>query len=390
MIEWLFAIAVLVIFYTFVGYPWVLSVVVFFKRLFRRRQTERSNPDVWPNVCLFVTAYNEAKYVHAKVQNSLGLDYPQDKLTILWVTDGSTDGTPDLVKKYPGVQVEHVSERRGKVHAMNRGMQFVKDPIVVFTDCNTLLSPNALKDLVRHFSDEKIACVAGEKRVLNADGENVAAAGESLYWNLESKVKQMESELSSVVGAAGELFAVRRELFPPVEADCLLDDFLISMRLVINGYRVVYEPAAVAWEKGSLNVREELKRKSRIAAGGIQAMIRLPQLLNPFHVGWISFQYLSHKVLRWTIAPWALLVALVSNVLLVSTGSSSIYQIVLVVQSLWYVAAFLGFLMERRAKRNKLLVIPYYFSAINFATVQGLVRFLKGKQQVAWEKAQRA
>ena len=273
-------------------------------------------------------------------------------------------------------------------------MKYVKAPIIVFTDSNTLLLPDSLLNLVRHFQDEKVACVAGEKRVLKTDQVNVAAAGENLYWKLESRIKRMESELSSVVGAAGELFAIRRELFKPVEEDCLLDDFQISMKMVAVGFRCVYEPEAVALEKGSMNVWEELKRKSRITAGGLQAMVRMPVLLNPFRLGWLSWQYFSHKILRWTLAPWAILFAFVSNIYLVLVNPANslelIYIAIMILQVLWYLFAFVGFKREGAGTGNKLFYIPYYFTAINYAAIRGLFRFLRGSQPVTWEKAERA
>ncbi|PTN08459.1 glycosyltransferase family 2 protein [Mangrovibacterium marinum] len=390
MLEWTFWIALITLFYTYVGYGLALGLLVALKRLWRRPQPLLL-PAEWPEVCLFVTAYNEADCVAAKVENSLQLNYPASKLKFLWITDGSDDGTPELLTKYPGIRVEHLPERRGKVHAMNRGMQFVDTPYVVFTDANTMLSPEAIQQLIRHFQDPQVACVAGEKRVLAADWSNVAAGGEKMYWSFESTIKQLESELSSVVGAAGELFALRTSQFQPPSADSLLDDFQLSMGLAIAGYRVVYEPAAVAVEQASLNVSEELKRKNRIAAGGLQSMVRMPGLLNPFRVGWLSFQYFSHKVLRWTLAPWALVLALVTNILLVAGNSSElIYIILLVLQGLWYLFAGMGFMLEGRCRGNKLFFIPYYFTAIHIAAFTGLYRLVRRKQSVAWEQARRA
>ncbi len=391
MFEWLFWIALLIIVYTYCGYALVLMVLVSLKRMLFGKRSEVQNQEEWPEVTLFVTAYNEADFVRSKVENSLQLSYPKDKLKFLWITDGSTDETPELLQKYQQVRVEHLAERRGKVHAMNRGMQFVETPYVVFSDTNTMLSADSLQNLVRHFRNPKVACVGGEKRVLTEGGTNVAANGENMYWSFESKIKQMESELSSVVGVAGELFALRTELYRSVPEDCLLDDFQISMGLAADGYRVVYETNAIAVETASLNVKEELKRKSRIAAGGLQSMVRMIQLLNPFRLGWLSFQYFSHKILRWTLAPWALIVALVANIALVVTDSSElIYILSLGFQFLWYLLALLGFILEGHLRGNKLLFVPYYFTAIHFAAIKGLYRFVGNKQSVAWDKAQRA
>lgn len=393
MLEFAFWLCIGIVAYTFAGYFVLLFILVRVKLWFTSKRDVPSDPEEWPDVCLFVTAYNEADCVKAKVANSFELDYPADKLSFLWVTDGSTDQTNELLRAYPEIQLEFEPERRGKVHAMNRGMQFVNSSIVVFTDSNTLLNPQAIKNLVRHFQQDEVACVAGEKRVLKADGGNMAAAGENMYWNLESFVKQWESELSSVVGAAGELFALRREYFQPAADNCLLDDFHLSMGVVLKGKRVVYEPQALAFEGGSSSVSEELKRKIRIAAGGMQALVQLPALHNPFQCAWLSFQYLSHKVLRWTLAPWALFAVFPLSAFLAFSSTdnniSGFYLLVFVLQFVWYLFAFVGFMREGRSRSNKMMWIPYYFTAINGATIMGQFRFLSGRQQVLWQKARR-
>jgi cellulose synthase/poly-beta-1,6-N-acetylglucosamine synthase-like glycosyltransferase len=391
MLEWVFWIALGIIGYTYGAYAMVLAVLAGAKRVLFGRAKKQTDPGLWPEVTLFVTAYNELDCVVAKLENSLQLSYPKEKLKFLWMTDGSTDGTAELLKKYPGIRVGHLPERRGKVHAMNRGMQLVDTPFVVFTDTNTLLSPDSIQHLIRHFQDPKVACVAGEKRILSEGQLNVAAEGEKMYWSMESKIKQLESCLSSVAGAAGELFAIRTERYRPVEDDCLLDDFRISMGLAAEGYRVVYEPRAAAVENASLNVQEELKRKSRIVAGGLQAMVRMPELLNPVRMGWLSLQYFSHKILRWTVAPWALVAVLLANIALVAGNSSElIYIVALLFQLLWYLFAFVGFMVEGRARGNRLFFVPYYFTAVHFAAFVGFYRFVGQKQPVAWVKARRA
>lgn len=393
MAEYLLAVALLIVFYTFAGYGVVLALLVGAKRLVCKKRQTPDNPTQWPQVCLFVTAYNEADCVAAKIENSLQLDYPADRLTLLWVTDGSDDGTPAILRRFPRIQVEHMPERRGKIHAMNRGMQFVKAEIVVFTDANTLLEPSCLKKIARHFSDPEVGCVAGEKRVMKPETGTAAATGENMYWSFESQLKRLESELSSVTGAAGELFALRSVAYRSLPDDCLLDDFQLSMRLALRGYRVVYEAGAIAREQGSATVSDELKRKSRIAAGGIQAMIQLPALLNPARAGWLSFQYFSHKVLRWTLAPLSLPVIFAANLALLlrpANSSELIHILLFAAQTAWYLLALLGWLTERTKLENKLFYIPYYFTAINLAAVKGLILFFAGRQPVTWEKARRA
>ncbi|MFW5830933.1 MAG: glycosyltransferase family 2 protein [Prolixibacteraceae bacterium] len=341
-----------------------------------------------------MTAYNEKDYLRQKVENSFQLDYPKEKVQYLWITDGSDDGTPDVLMGYEKLEVHHSPERRGKMHAMNRGMQFVKAPVVIFSDTNTVLNKTAIREIVKQFSNPKVGCVAGEKRIAEQRADAAAAAGEGVYWKLESKVKKMDSELNSAVGAVGELFAIRRELFEEVETDTILDDFIISLRIARKGYKIAYTPNAYAEETASLNVREELKRKIRITAGGIQTMIRLTDLLNPFKYGMLTFQYFSHKILRWTLAPFSLFLVLVLNFAVVWQQSAftewNFYTVFLYLQLFCYILAVIGWFFENRKLRFKFIFLPYYFVSINYASIRGVFRFFRGKQSVNWEKSKRA
>jgi cellulose synthase/poly-beta-1,6-N-acetylglucosamine synthase-like glycosyltransferase len=247
---------------------------------------------------------------------------------------------------------------------------------------------------VAKFSNEKTGCVAGEKRILEKEADAAAGAGEGLYWKMESWVKKMDAELNSAVGAVGELFAIRTELFEDVETDTLLDDFMISLRIAQKGYRIAYTPNAFAEETASLNVGEELKRKIRIAAGGIQTIFRLKSLLNPFRYGMLSWQYFSHKVLRWTLAPVSLFLILPVNLLIVWQQKSwfefGFYTAMLYVQLLCYLLAAVGWYLENKKLNFKLLFVPYYFLFINYTSIRGIFRYFKGKQTVSWEKSKRA
>jgi len=335
-----FWILLFLLLYTYIGYALVLFVLLKIKRLILKGKDLPGDTLYEPDVCLFVTAFNEKDYVKQKVENSFSLDYPKEKIQYLWITDGSDDGTPDLLKKYDLLEVHHLPERQGKMHAMNRGVKFVKAPIIIFSDTNTILGKNSIREIVVKFSIEKTGCVAGEKRIVEKDADAAAGAGEGLYWKMESWVKKMDAELNSAVGAVGELFAIRTELFEEVETDTLLDDFMISLRIALKGYHIAYAPNAYAEETASLNVVEELKRKIRIAAGGIQTIFRLKSLLNPFKFGLLSWQYFSHKVLRWTFAPISLFLILPVNMLIVWQQNSwfalSIYSTILYIQILCY------------------------------------------------------
>ena len=360
--------------------------------LFARARTPRplTDPDEadLPAVTVIIPAYNERETLPAKLANCRDLDYPRDRLTLLFVTDGSTDGSDAFLRAQPGVTVLHDPRRQGKSAAMNRAMQVVDTPIAVFTDANTRVNREALRRLVRHFADPHVGCVAGEKRV-HAGDQAVAGAGESLYWRYESTVKRWESEVGSVMGAAGELFALRSNLYTPLPLDTLIDDFVLSFRIAMAGYRLAYEPDAYASEAASVSVEEEWKRKRRISAGGIQAVLWLAPLLNPFRYGWLSVQYLSHRVLRWTLVPLLLALLLPLNAWL-AWRVGGIYGWLLAGQFAFYAAAWLGWRLEMRAARRKLLYVPYYFTMMNLAVFAGAWRYGRGQQSVLWEKSRRA
>ena len=381
-----FWISLFLIFYTFFGYGILLYLLIRIKRLFSSvRRTQYSFHEM-PTCTLIVAAYNEKGLIEEKIANTLGLKFPEGKLEIIFVTDGSTDGTPDLVARYPQIKLLHSDERKGKISAVHRAVAQVTSEIIIFTDANTFLNEDALTLICRHYADPKVGAVAGEKRV-TIDATADATAGEGFYWKYESKLKEWDSELYSVVGAAGELFSVRNSLYVPVPSNSILDDFMISMRIAEKGYVIIYEPEAYAQEGTSANIKEELKRKVRIAAGGIQSVIWLKSLLNPFRFPIISFQYISHRVLRWTITPILMILLFIINVFIVLNEAPFFYTLVLIGQVLFYLSAYLGKVMEERKLRVKLLFIPYYFCVMNYAVLAGIVRFFKGKQSVMWEKA---
>ncbi len=394
MLHFLFWLMLLALFYSYAGYALILRALVGIKRLLPSHRTKLPDPEFEPEVTLFVTAYNEKEYVTRKISNSFSLDYPREKVQHLWITDGSDDGTYEMLREIEGVEVYHQPERKGKIDAMNRGIAYVKSPFVIFSDANTRLSQNTIREMVACFSDPGVGCVAGEKRIIQRNAENASAAGEGLYWKFESWVKKLDAELNSAVGGVGELFAIRTDLFEPVEKDTLLDDFIISLRIAAKGYRIAYTPEAYAEESASLNVREELKRKIRIAAGGVQTMLRLGYLLNPVKYGILSWQYFSHKILRWSVAPLFLFLFLPVNAALVAHEGTwtqcTFPTVVLWVQLFCYLLALAGWFLEHQRLRLKLLFVPYYFVAINYASIRGIIRYFRGAQQVAWEKSKRA
>lgn len=384
----IFWISLFIIIYTYVGYGVVLFFIVKLLRVFRKKKKLDPNYEL-PTVTLIVAAYNEEYCIEEKINNTLALEYPSNKLNFIFITDGSTDRTSDIIAKYPSIKLMHQPGRSGKIVAVHRAMYEVNTEVAVFTDANTLLNKQALINICRHFQDPTVGAVAGEKRV-QIDDSGDATAGEGFYWKYESKLKAWDSELFSVVGAAGELFSVKTALYIPVPVDTLLDDFMISMLIAEKGYRIVYEPDAYATETASANTKEELKRKVRIAAGGIQSFLRLTGLLNPFKHPVLGFQYLSHRILRWTITPFLMIGCFILNwyIVLMMDGDWK-YQLILAGQVLFYGFALLGWIMQTRSIKVKLFFIPYYFCMMNYAVFAGIKRYMSSSQTVLWEKAKR-
>ncbi|MDP9079367.1 MAG: glycosyltransferase family 2 protein [Bacteroidota bacterium] len=382
-----FWLSFFIVFYTFAGYGIFLYFLIKVKRALKGRPVI-PNPaeDLLPGCTLVVAAYNEEGFIEDKIANSLKLNYPAGKLKLIFITDGSSDKTPEIIAKHPEIQLLHQPQRAGKIAAVHRAMEYVDTEIAVFTDANTFLNADAILKICRHYADKTVGCVAGEKRVHIAENADASAAGEGFYWKYESALKKWDSELYSVVGAAGELFSVRRSLYQDVPADTVLDDFMISMLIAEQGYRIVYEPEAYAMETASENVSEELKRKIRIAAGGMQSILRLTKLFNPIKYPVLSFQYVSHRVLRWTVTPFLLILIFVLNAFL---PNNALYDTIFAAQILFYLLAFLGFIMEKRHIRVKALFVPYYFCVMNYAVLMGIIRYFTKKQSAIWEKAQR-
>jgi poly-beta-1,6-N-acetyl-D-glucosamine synthase len=384
--EILFWVSLFIVFYAFLGYGLVLYFLVKLKLYFESPKLSGIS-NYTSAVSLVIPCYNESDIIREKVLNSLTLDYDKDKLRLYFITDGSTDDFREVLAEFPEVMLLHEDRRGGKTAAENRAMKLVNTPIVIFSDANTLLNKDAVKNIVRHFEKEDVGCVSGEKRVLSDEKDTASAAGEGIYWKYESFLKTLDSQLYSAVGAAGELVAFRTSLYEDLPEDTILDDFMQSMLIASKGFKIIYEPDAYALESGSASVAEELKRKIRISAGGWQSMTRLWDKITPFSQPLLYFQYLSHRVLRWTVTPFLLIFIFVINFFLLDSGW--VYALILIGQIAFYLAAALGYFLENRQIRMKILFVPYYFCVMNYAVIAGLFRFLKGGQKGTWEKAKR-
>ena len=388
----LFWATLLIVFYTYIGYGILLYIIIRLKRLLKGSPLQQAMPadEDLPTMTLMICAYNEEDVVKEKMENTLALDYPKDKFRIMWVTDGSNDRTNELLKAYPEVDIVFSPERRGKTAALKHGLRELKTRYVAFTDANTMINSGALREIARLFSDPTVGCVSGEKRVAARKAGEMAAEGEGLYWKYESTLKRWDSELYSAMGAAGELYAIDPKLCREVPDEALLDDFMLSMYVVLAGKRIAYTPEAFAREYGSANIYEESKRKRRIAAGGLQSIWWLRSMLNPLHQPLVTFQYASHRVLRWSITPFAMVLLLLANIALVTMGAGTFYTVMLILQTIFYLMALAGWLQNRFGYKNKLLYTAYYFVFMNFNVFRGMAYLKSHGKSGAWEKAKRS
>ena len=387
----LFWLCLFIVFYTYVGYGLLLYVILSVRRMVwgKRRESVVGSDDELPPMTLRICAYNEEEIVREKMENIRQLDYPREKLCIMWVTDGSDDHSNDLLREYPEVTLVYSPERRGKAAAMQHGLRENKAPFVIFTDANTMLNANAIREIARLFMEENVGCVSGEKRVASRVEGQAAAEGEGLYWKYESTLKRWDSELYSAMGAAGELFAVRMSNYREAPSNALLDDFMMSMLILADGHRIAYTSEAYAMEYGSANMAEESKRKRRIAAGGLQSIWWLRRLMNPLRYPVVSFQFISHRVLRWSLTPFCLLAIIPLNIILAASTHALVYWVILAMQLLFYAAAAGGWIAARLGRKSKLLNVPYYFLFMNINVFRGIAYLRTHRHSGTWEKAKR-
>lgn len=381
----LLIISLILIAYHYLFYP---VAMVYLAQIHRFRQppviTRRLTSDQLPRVTLIIAAYNEERVIEQKIENSLALDYPAKKLEILVVSDGSDDTTPALVSAYAdrGVVSLHQPERQGKTAALNRAVDQARGEIIVFSDANNDFNPNAIRALVTPFVDPAVGGVNGVKRI-RADGDREAAAGDGFYWLYESVLKQAESDLGSITGADGEIFAMRKSLFEPIDTSLINDDAALTFQLIKSGHRILYEPGAVSYEAASIQIEDDFQVKVRMVAGGFQTLMREAAYLFPPRNAF-SWQFLSHKMLRW-LMPELLIVLLLLS--LVYAGNPLI-KLLLVLQVGFYLLALVGWL-RRGDSLPFWLYFPFYFVAMNSAALFGLIRFLRGQQSTLWAKATR-
>lgn len=376
VVQAIFAVAVAMIGLIYFGYP---LLIFFLSRLFASpvRQAE-----ITPSVSFIIAAYNEEKDLAKKIENTLALDYPREKLEVIVASDCSTDRTDEIVLSYTGlgVYLHRQPERRGKTVAQNRAVQISTGEILLFSDATTMYSSDALRCIVRNFADPRIGCVAGQLVYVD---RNTTAVGRGCrsYWDYEKILKGWESQLNSLIGVSGCLYSVRRSCHAKLASD-MIDDFVIATEIHLQGLRTVYEPEAISMEDTNNRSRDEFRMRVRVIEQTMSALDRYRQVLNPFRHGIFALQMICHKLLRYTLPVW-LILALISSVLLLQ--DSDFFKLVFGLQALFYLLAFAGYLGEKLNVSHGLLSMPYYFVLVNVASLVAFMKYVRGEAHVVWE-----
>lgn len=374
--EIVFWLSVGLLAYVYVGYP----VLVFLASRFFAKPVKRG--EVEPVVTVLITAFNEEASIAQKIENTLALEYPKDKLEILVASDGSTDRTDEIVREFApqGVKLFRQEGRVGKTETQNNAVKRATGEIVLFSDATTHYEPDVLRKVLPSFADESVGCVAGRLVYVDGAGTGVGTGARG-YWNYETFIKTAESSVCSLIGASGCLYAVRRDAYRDMYREAC-SDFLICTVLYRQGLRSVFEPAAVCFEDTNQRTKDEMRMRVRVIAQTFTDLWRNLDMLNPLKSGFYAIELLSHKLLRYAV-PLMLLAVFISSAAL--AFGSQFFSIILTLQMLFYFGAFAGWLLERVGLRSTLLVIPLYFVLANLASVIAFYRFVRGERIATWE-----
>lgn len=370
--------------YAYIGYP----LIAYCMGRVKSRKSLVATQTYTPSVTLIIAAYNEKDCIVEKINNTLALNYPKEQLRVIIVTDGSTDGTNEIVASYPKITLLHNPIRAGKAAALNRAITLVQTELIVFSDANAMLNQQAIIELVKHFQDTAIGGVAGEKRVWSEESTG-AVLVEGFYWRYESKLRQWDADWYAVTGAVGELYAMRTSLVESIPTDMVCDDLFLTMKMISKGNRMAYEANAYSGEKPSQSIGEEWKRKIRIAAGSIQALGRLDFFRWCWKKPLPAFQFMSRKILRWIVIPYLLLLLIVINLVYCGEVENMFYRSLFILQGLFYCMAIIGWVLKGNKQIPSIFFFPFYFVLANAAMIVGTYYYFSGKSFVQWERVRR-
>jgi cellulose synthase/poly-beta-1,6-N-acetylglucosamine synthase-like glycosyltransferase len=377
MIFWMI---VAVILYTYVGY----SLIILLVGRFVHRPLHAAT--IEPRVTYLITAYNEEKSLREKLEQVLSLDYPHNLLEIIVASDGSTDRTDDIAREFidRNVLLVRVEGRVGKTETQNRAIRDATGDVVIFSDATTFYERSAIRNIVRNYADPSVGAVSGRYEYRNPTGAPIGF-GSVLFWAYENKIKRAQTSIRTITGCCGCIYSVRKELYEPLPAD-IISDLCEPLKILEKGYRIVFEPEAIAYEETTERTSEEFSMRVRVVTRGMRGLLYMRKLFNPFQFGFISFQLFSHKVLRWMVPVLAMLLLLVNFGLL---GQWWFYDMIFLLQLAFYGAALLGFLAERYNIALKIVTVPLYFVTVNAAAVVAMYRVWKGHKAVTWETVRR-
>lgn len=361
--------------YVYLGYPLLLAIVGL---LARRPKTSLG---YFPTISVLIAAYNEEDGIQKKIEQTLSLDYPVDKIEIIVLSDCSTDRTDEIVKSCtdPRVRLFRAPERKGKTNAQNLGVEIAHGEILVFSDATTVYHPLALQYLATNYSDSKVGGVSGRYQYFDPAGQSPTGSGMITFWNYENFIKMMQSKIRTISGCCGCIYSIRRAAYTPLHPD-VISDLVQPLWAIQKGYRVVFEDRALAYEETTKSSKEEFSMRIRVVTRGIRGILSVSNLLNPWKYGWVSFQLLSHKVLRWMI-PFYLLLLFASSAIL---WNFSWYGGLFVSQVAFYGFALLTLLIPMH-RMWKPLGIPLYFCTLNFAALSSIIEVIRGRKYVVWE-----
>lgn len=379
MIKAVFFVSFFFIFYTYFGY----TAVLYFISAFRKVGKQAGTGTNYPFISLVIAAYNEEQIIAEKVENSLQLDWPEDKLEILVVSDGSTDRTNDIVRGFgdPRVKLLDFYDRGGQCVSFDRGTEAARGEIILFSDATGMFNSDVVKLLTDKFSDPSIGCIAGTIRY-KKEGTNVTE-GISSYWRFENYLKKLQSKAFSNTTISGCIHAIRKELYTSTDPSTG-SDMVVPMSVISKGFKVLFEPEAVTVQTLTHEYSNELERRVRIPIRGLTTLLKHKDLINPLKYPGLSFHVLSHKGLRW-LAPVFFIAFFLSNLAL--AGNGFLYQTTMALQIIFYMLALVGLILKDKKIDNPLFVGPYYFCLLNIGAFIGLIKFITGKRISTWEPA---
>lgn len=373
--EYLFWILIAVIFYTYFGYALLIPLIgLFVKRPVNRR-------DITPRVTFLITAYNEEKNIRKKLTEVLALDYPREQLEVMVASDGSTDRTDDIVREFrdQGVVLKRVEGRVGKTATQNEAVKAATGDVIIFSDATTVYEKDAIRKLVRNYNDPEVGAVSGRYEYVNPTGAPVGT-GSILFWKYENFIKSMQTRIRTISGCCGCIYSVRKAAYVPLPGD-IISDLVEPLMVIRRGYRVVFEQEAIAYEETTEKSHEEFRMRIRVITRAMRGILFARGLLNPFRFPFVSFQLISHKVLRWLI-PFFLIGLLAANAFLLDRP---FYVIFFALQVAFYLLALAGLAADRMGKKFKPAAVPLYFCIVNTASLIAFFKTLAGQKMVTWE-----